>query len=172
MLVVKRELQRVFDANRNPDGTGNFAAVISSTGSAQLGSTQVSAENGVPHFETSFGSHYNEFVPADVGAEVESYMFSTRALCLPEAIVTADYIAEKFPTAKIALFRGDKTHDQMHTDIIRQRLAELGWQGTLLVSDDEAPVRWILAISASRRGVFTWKWRSRRAMAAAGNTRS
>lgn len=133
---VKSELQKAFDANRNADGSANFAAVISSTGAAQSGSTQIAAENKVPHFETSFGSHYNEFVPAAVPEETQAYMFSTRALCLPEAIVTADYIAAKFPTGKIAMFRGNKTHDQMHTDQIRQRLADIGWQGTLLTSDE------------------------------------
>jgi hypothetical protein len=50
----------------------------------------------------------------------------------------------------------------------RSRTRRLGWTSTT----KGRPVRWILAISASRRGVFTWKWRSRRAMAAAGNTRS
>lgn len=135
---VKTELQKAFDANKNPDGSVNFAAVISSTGSAQIGSTELAALNKVPHFETSSGAHHDEFVDANL-AEPQSYMFSTRALCAPEAIFTADFIAAKYPGKKVALFRGDQTHDIMHTNTIRERLKEIGWTGTILESSDFAP---------------------------------
>ncbi len=133
---VTSELQKAFDANKNPDGTVNFAAVISSTGTAQIGSTQIAGENQIPHFETSSGAHHNEFVDAGVSDDERSFMFSTRALCAPEAEYTADFIAAKFPGKKVALFRGNQTHDIMHTNTIRARLKEIGWTGTILESND------------------------------------
>ncbi len=139
--AVRERLQTEFDSNKLAEGGVNYTAVISSTGAAQVGSTEIAGRHSVPHFETSFGAHYEEFLPHEhFGTEVESYLFSTRALCLPEAIVTADFIHAQYPGKKIALLRGTDTHDIMHTTMIRDRLAYLGFTGEVLVSDHQAPV--------------------------------
>lgn len=135
--AVREQLGAEFDKHRNDDGTTDFTVVISSTGAAQLGSTEISGLNKVPHFETAFGAHYHEFIHVGHDPEMESYIFSARPLCLPEAVVTADFIAANYPGKTLALFRGHHTHDILHTKYIRQRLAQVEWDGTILMSEDE-----------------------------------
>ncbi len=135
-------------AERADAGLRPILGIISSTGGAHEGSARAAIEAGIPHFEVSSGAHDEEFLycspftdPAtctDYSEDQKKYMFSTRALCNPEAEVTADFIAEQFPDARVALFRGDKTHDRMHTNVIRARLQQNGFQGTVLESGDAA----------------------------------
>jgi len=111
--------------------------IISSTGSAHEGSSIVALREGIPHFETSSGAHDEEFLDWSKYSEDElAFLMSSRALCNYEAIRTAEFIMQRWPTATLALFRGDKEHDKMHTRVIRDTLREMGFLGTVLESND------------------------------------
>jgi len=133
------------------DATGRrpVLGIMSSTGKAHQGSAKAAIELGIPHFEVSSGAHDDEFLYCseftdptsciDYSDDEKRFLFSTRALCGPEAEVTADFIAEAYPDAKVALVRGNKTHDRVHTNIIRERLEnDPNFTGTVLVSGDAA----------------------------------
>jgi len=111
--------------------------MVSSTGDAHEGSSRVALELGIPHFETSSGAHDEEFIDWDLYSDEElSYLMSSRALCRFLAKMTADLIHRKWPTGTVALMRGNLEHDKMHTRVIRDELRNLGFQGTVLETDD------------------------------------
>jgi len=115
----------------------DIVGMVSSTGDAHEGSARVALELGIPHFETSSGAHDEEFIDWSRWSDDElDYLMSSRALCNYEAKRTAEFIHSRWPTGTVALFRGDKEHDKMHTRVIRAELRELGFQGTVLASDD------------------------------------
>jgi hypothetical protein len=139
-------------------GEPMVTAIISSTTAAFQGSLPVALELRVPHIEISSGSHFEEFpgirrrdhadMTEEQYASFVSFSFSTRPLCTQEAIMTADFIASRPEWQRVVLMRGDKTHDTMHTTVIRERLALLAdptdpanpmrsspWTGTVLDGD-------------------------------------
>lgn len=139
-------------------GRPMVTAIISSTTSAFQGSLPVALELEVPHVEISSGSHFDEFVGTrrsdhpemtdEAFAEHVSYAFSTRPVCMQEAVMAADFIAARPEWGRVVLMRGDKTHDRMHADVIRARLALLAsrddpanpmrdapWAGTVVDAD-------------------------------------
>ncbi len=116
---------------------GDVLGIISSTGEAHEGSSIVALRKGIPHFETSSGAHDEEFLDWSKYSEEElAYLMSSRALCNYEAIRTAEFIMQRWPTGNLALFRGDKEHDRMHTRVIRSALRDMGFAGTVLESND------------------------------------
>lgn len=131
--VVVSALRQILDG---PDGDKVFG-MISSTKDAHKGAVDIALEYGILDLEVSDGSHDDEFVSwDDFTPEQLRYLISTRALCNYEAIYTAQFIMEKYPTGKIALIRGNDIHDLMHTAVIRQTLRDLGFQGTVIESND------------------------------------
>lgn len=148
-----RELidERLTDA----DGRPMVAAIMSTTTAAFTGSLRVALDLRIPHFELSSGSHYDEFIlredfpdPADY-AQHTSFSFASRPLCMQEAVMTADFIASRPEWQRIALARGTRVHDQMHTRVIRERLAVLAdpddpdnpmrdapWRGEIVNAED------------------------------------
>jgi hypothetical protein len=117
----------------------NVLGIISSTGEGHEGSVEAAIQYGIPHMETSSGAHDDEFLDWEQYSDDElSYLMSSRALCNYEAIVTAEFIMERWPTGRVALFRGDKTHDKMHTGTIRSTLEAMGFQGVVIESNDPA----------------------------------
>jgi hypothetical protein len=140
------------------------AGIISSTGAAQQGSLPPALEYGIPHFEVTSGSYWDEFIdPADYPPGQTNYAFSPRALCKEEAVLTADFIASKPEWSTVVLMRGTKAHDRMHTETIRERLGILSdptdpdnprasdpWMGEVVNAEDvvmeyqeENPESWI-----------------------------
>ena len=103
-----------------------YAAVFSSTGTAHKASLKAAISNETPHFEMSSGADYWEFfTDAPDDAYDPSYSFSTRAMCFPEAVLTARFLDEKYAGQAVVLLRGSKEHDEMHTQTIRQELHRL-----------------------------------------------
>lgn len=126
----------VRDIVEGPDGD-KVLGILSSTGDAHEGSAVVALEHGIPHFETSNGAHDEEFVDWSQYSDEElGHLLSARALCNYEAVYTAQYIMNEFPNGKVVLVRGDEIHDKMHTAVVRQQLALLGFQGTVVESND------------------------------------
>lgn len=121
--LIQTTLLRPGQTTVAPD-THMVAGIISTTTAAYTGALRVASRLGIPHFEMSSGSHYNEFLDT-MDPEVDnSYAFATRAICEAEAVMTADFIASQGTRwRRIVLMRGSKTHDHTHTDIIRDRLA-------------------------------------------------
>ncbi len=132
--LIQTTLLRPGQTSFGPD-THMVAGIISTTTAAYTGSLRVALELEIPHFEMSSGSHFNEFIPGwDPNAEqavrdayldnTTAFAFATRALCQSEAVMTADFIASRPEWRRVVLMRGTKTHDAIHTSIIRRRLAE------------------------------------------------
>ncbi|MCB9688574.1 MAG: ABC transporter substrate-binding protein [Alphaproteobacteria bacterium] len=131
--VVVAALREILDG---PDGD-KVMGMISSTKDAHKGAVDIALEYGLLDLEVSDGSHDDEFIDwADYTDEQLRYLISTRALCNYEAVYTAQFIMEKYPTGKIALIRGNDIHDLMHTAVIRETLRDLGFQGTVIESND------------------------------------
>ena len=103
------------------------AAIISSSGAAQQGSIKLAMQYQIPHFEISSGAYWDEIIDEEdpMHEVAQQYAFSPRALCVYEAEMTADYIASRTEWQRVYLLRGTKTHDKIHTEIIRARLALL-----------------------------------------------
>lgn len=141
-------------------GRPMVSAIISSTTAAFQGSLPVALELRVPHVEISSGSHFDEFsgvrrsdhpeMTDEAYAEHVSVAFSTRPVCMQEAVMTADFIASRPDWQRVVIMRGDKRHDAMHAEVIRERLALLAdpanpanprreqpWSGTVLDADPE-----------------------------------
>lgn len=119
--AVAEELQALI--NRYPN---QVYGVITSGGAAHQGAAMIAAANEIPVIEASSGAHFTEFIdPDEVGPDITQYLLSTRALCKPEAEITADFIDRDYGGQTAVMFRGDKTHDKMHTEVIRGRLATM-----------------------------------------------
>lgn len=114
-----------------------FLGVLSSTEGAFVASLPLALEEKVPHFEIAWGGDEAEFIH-DHGTdhpltqEDIAYAFNARGLCNDEALMTAQFIKEKWgvpdgqPKKKVLMFRRTHTHDKMHTQVISDELARIG----------------------------------------------
>ncbi|MCC7383790.1 MAG: ABC transporter substrate-binding protein [Deltaproteobacteria bacterium] len=131
VLTTQRNVEASLKDFALADGRVEIAGMVSS--SAQEGALPLAIQNRVPHFEVAFGSDHFEFINDMLSAPDLSYAFSSRALCAPEAIMAADFIAKRWTS--VCLLRGPQVHDRVHTILIRKRLNELAqsgaWTGTV-----------------------------------------
>lgn len=114
-------------------GEPMVSAFISSTTLAFEGTLPVAVELHVPHIEISTGSHWDEYVLPSSYPELDANGFrelvspirATRPLCRAEAIMAADFMASRPEWRRVFLMRGTHTHDRLHTDVMRERFAQL-----------------------------------------------
>lgn len=142
---VQTRLQEIIDAKTMDDGNVGITGIISSTGDAHQGAAPMSATYGIPFFEASDGAGEDEFMvhqsdehPDGYTDDQLSYLFGTRPLCDPEAVLTAKLIKEMWDGKRLAIFQGLSTHDQMHSDTLRAELTAIGFTGTIVDSGDAA----------------------------------
>lgn len=126
----------------------DFLGVISSTEGAYVASLPLAIEEQVPHFEIAWGGDEAEFIhdhetDHPVDEDDIAYAFNARGLCNDEALMTAQFIKEKWgvpagqPKKKLLMFRRTHTHDKMHTQVIFDELARIGDPVELIRSTDQ-----------------------------------
>ena len=118
------------------DGNTRYVnAIISSSEPAQIGSLPVALELEIPHFEISSGSRWDLFVDA-ADTRAHELAFMAQAVSNQEALFVADYINTVDVWEKLIIMRGTGTADALHTNLLRARLAQIGWSGTILNAQD------------------------------------
>lgn len=130
----ERRIRGLIQSTLTDPTTGRpmVSAFISSTTLAFEGTLPVAVDLGVPHIEISTGSHWDEYVLPSSYPELDAEGFrrlvspirATRPLCRAEAVMAADFMAAR-AWGRIFLMRGTHTHDRLHTDVMRERLALL-----------------------------------------------
>jgi branched-chain amino acid transport system substrate-binding protein len=160
ILQAKRNVAKALEELTDASGRVNVAAMISSA--AQEGSLAAAIERRIPHFEVAVGSDPIEFIYGDMSAPDLSYAFSSRPLCAPEAAVTADFMISR-GWDSVCLVRGPEVHDQIHTVVIRERLAEKNKQGMVVNASDivmpidgpyEPAIRECLSLTPRPKAIF------------------
>lgn len=135
----------------------DVVGIISATNQGHEGSVIPAMIHGLPHFEVASGADEDEFIHSheeDHGELDQTWAFSTRPLCNDEAVMTADFIADRFPGARVLQIRGTETHDYWHTMPIWDHLTNARAGEVELIRDPSVTVTDELSPSANPEGAF------------------
>ncbi len=132
---AEQRLRDFIDQQLSDGDTKYVSAIISSSEPAQIGSLPVALELEIPHFEVSSGTRWDLFVDA-ADARAHKYAFVAQAVGHAEAIYAADYINTIDVWERLVIMRGTSPADRLHAELVRTRLNQLGWNGTIVNPSD------------------------------------